>query len=97
MEKYNLDFESDPTPDGGTRPPALSRARRPRAGRARQARGRIYEPPADAPQALFRHRLNDELLSMLTDAQPRVSQMLDLGQLVDAARVPTYDVLPPVP
>ena len=61
-----------------------------------QARGRTYEPPADAPQALFRHRLNDELLSMLTDAQPRVSQMLDLAQFVDPNRAPTYDVLPAV-
>ncbi len=60
-------------------------------------RGRIYEPPATAAQNLFRHRLSDPLLSMLTQQQPLVSQMLDLSLFVPAARVPTYDVLPAVP
>jgi hypothetical protein len=36
------------------------------------------------------------LLSMLTQQQPLVSQMLDLSQFVEPARVPTYDVLPAI-
>jgi tyrosinase len=59
-----------------------------------QRRGRIYEPPADAATDLARHRLGDELLSMLTTQQPLVSQMLDLAAFVPAARVPLYDNLP---
>ena len=42
------------------------------------AHNRPYAPPQTAPQSLFRHRLNDPLLSMLTTQQPQVSQMLDL-------------------
>jgi tyrosinase len=62
-----------------------------------QLRGRVYQPPASATASLFRHRINDPLLSMLTTQQPLVSQMLDLSQFVPAARVPTYDVLPSLP
>jgi tyrosinase len=57
-------------------------------------RGRLYEPDDTADASLFRQRLNDPLLSMLTQAQPAISQTLDLTNLVDAGRVPTYDVLP---
>jgi tyrosinase len=60
-------------------------------------RGRTYQPPQTAAAALFRHRPNDELLSMLTQQQPRVAQMLDLRQFVSPARLPTYDTLPAVP
>jgi tyrosinase len=60
-------------------------------------RGRVYQPPQTAAASLFRHRPNDELVSMLTRQQPRVSQMLDLSQFVPPARLPTYDVLPVVP
>jgi tyrosinase len=61
------------------------------------ARGLLYEPPANAPQHLAGHRLNDQLLSMLTEQQPLISQMLDLSEFVPADQVPTYDVLPAVP
>lgn len=57
-------------------------------------RGRDYEPADTAPQALLRHRLHDPLLSMLTEAQPLVAQTLDPHDLVAAAQVPRYDVLP---
>lgn len=60
------------------------------------ANNRAYAPPQSEPQSLFRHRLNDPLLSMLTTQQPLVSQMLDLSQFVAADRVPVYDVLPAV-
>jgi tyrosinase len=60
------------------------------------ARGRPYSPPQTEAQSLFRHRREDPLISMLTTQQPLVSQMLDLSQFVEAARVPTYDVLPAV-
>jgi tyrosinase len=56
--------------------------------------GRLYEPGASAPETLFRQRFNDPLLSLLTQDQPLISQTLDLNDLVDASRVPTYDVLP---
>jgi tyrosinase len=56
--------------------------------------GRIYEPDATAPDSLFRHRLPDPLVSMPTQAQPLISQTLDAHDLVDPARVPTYDALP---
>lgn len=55
--------------------------------------GRRYEPDESAPDTLFRHRLPDPLLSMLTEAQPLVAQTLDARDLVDPARVPVYDVL----
>lgn len=60
-------------------------------------RGRVYQPPQTAAASLLRHRANDQLLSMLTQQQPRVSQMLDLSQFVPPARLPTYDALPAVP
>lgn len=60
-------------------------------------RGRHYQPDNTAPDALFRQRLDDPLLSSLTEEQPLISQTLDLTQLVDPARVPTYDALPAIP
>jgi tyrosinase len=60
------------------------------------ARGRTYQPQTGAA-SLFRHRLNDPLVSMLTQQQPLVSQMLDLTQFLPADRVPTYDTLPSPP
>ena len=57
-------------------------------------RGRQYEPDDTAPDSLFRQRLNDPLVSMLTQAQPTIAQTLDHAGLVDPAQVPTYDVLP---
>jgi tyrosinase len=55
--------------------------------------GRVYEPGDAAAAALFRQRLNDPLLSMLTEAQPAIADTLDLSSLVDPGRVPTYDTL----
>lgn len=50
--------------------------------------GRTYRPEDDEPDDLFRHRLGDPLVSMLTDFEPRVEDMLDVSELY------TYDVLP---
>lgn len=52
------------------------------------AGGRIYAPDDGAPEALFRHRLSDPLVSMLTSFEPRVSDMLDISSFY------TYDALP---
>jgi len=66
-------------------------------------RGRRYEPDDSVDTTLFRQRLNDPLLSMLTALEnsdeegPLISQMLDLSGYVDAARLPGYDRLPAVP
>ena len=61
-----------------------------------QRRGQVYEPDASADPALEGHRLNDELVSMLTQVQPLVSQMLNLDEFLadNPSRVPTYDALP---
>jgi tyrosinase len=59
--------------------------------------GRLYEPDDTAPDSLFRQRLNDPLVSMLTQAQPTIAQTLDHAGLVDPSQVPTYDVLPVLP
>jgi hypothetical protein len=58
--------------------------------------GQAYEPGAGAGSALAGQRLNDELVSMLTQVQPLVSQMLNLNEFLadNPSRVPTYDVLP---
>jgi tyrosinase len=58
--------------------------------------GQLYEPEANAPAVLEGHRLNDELVSMLTQVQPLISQMLNLDEFLanNPAQVPTYDVLP---
>ena len=51
-------------------------------------KGRQYRPGDDAPDSLFRHRLSDPLVSMLTSFEPRVSEMLEVSDSY------TYDVLP---
>ena len=58
--------------------------------------GQVYEPGASADPTLEGQRLNDELVSMLTEVQPLVSQMLNLDEFLadNPSRVPTYDVLP---
>ena len=53
-----------------------------------QRQGRVYRPPETASEDLFRHRLNDPLISVLTSFEPLISQMLDVSQFY------TYDALP---
>lgn len=50
--------------------------------------GRTYRPDDDEPDFLFRHRLSDPLVSMLTSFEPRIADMLDVSSFY------TYDVLP---
>lgn len=50
--------------------------------------GRVYRPLDDAGAELFRHRLSDPLVSMLTSSAPIVSDMLDVSTFY------TYDALP---
>lgn len=50
--------------------------------------GRVYRPEDDEPEELFRHRLSDPLVSMLTNFEPRVADMLDVSGFY------TYDELP---
>ena len=41
--------------------------------------GEPYRPPTSAGSFLFRHRRGDPLLSILTQSEPLISQMLDLS------------------
>ena len=50
--------------------------------------GRVYRPEDSAPQELFRQRLNDPLVSLITADEPLISDMLDVSSTY------TYDVLP---
>ena len=47
-----------------------------------------YVPVSGPANELFRHRLNDPMYSVLTDFEPRISQVQDVSQLYD------YDALP---
>lgn len=55
---------------------------------ARTANAGPYVPVSGPANELFRHRLNDPMYSVLTDFEPRISQVQDVSQLYD------YDALP---